>query len=106
MCFFVCLCFFFASRRRHTRCALVTGVQTCALPILSRIFIARLLKAKREGLRIPYPLIDVPQGAPGSPVVDGADQSGTTINLRGLTPGYAAKEGYWLSIEEDRKSGV
>src|SRR3546814_1578358 len=29
----VSLCFFFSSRRRHTRCALVTGVQTCALPI-------------------------------------------------------------------------
>src|SRR3546814_6550148 len=28
MCVFV-----FSSRRRHTRCALVTGVQTCALPI-------------------------------------------------------------------------
>src|SRR3546814_1136015 len=29
-----CLSFFFvSSRRRHTRCALVTGVQTCALPI-------------------------------------------------------------------------
>src|SRR3546814_6484172 len=27
--------FFFSSRRRHTRCALVTGVQTCALPILA-----------------------------------------------------------------------
>src|SRR3546814_10374147 len=27
------ICFFFSSRRRHTRCALVTGVQTCALPI-------------------------------------------------------------------------
>src|SRR3546814_16079322 len=27
--------FFFSSRRRHTRCALVTGVQTCALPILT-----------------------------------------------------------------------
>src|SRR3546814_1250784 len=26
-------CFFVSSRRRHTRCALVTGVQTCALPI-------------------------------------------------------------------------
>src|SRR3546814_10768085 len=25
---------FYSSRRRHTRCALVTGVQTCALPIL------------------------------------------------------------------------
>src|SRR3546814_5362910 len=30
------LFFFFSSRRRHTRCALVTGVQTCALPILSQ----------------------------------------------------------------------
>src|SRR3546814_21021884 len=29
--------FFFSSRRRHTRCALVTGVQTCALPISSSI---------------------------------------------------------------------
>src|SRR3546814_7176402 len=29
----VCYLFFFSSRRRHTRCALVTGVQTCALPI-------------------------------------------------------------------------
>src|SRR3546814_15513792 len=27
------MCFVFSSRRRHTRCALVTGVQTCALPI-------------------------------------------------------------------------
>src|SRR3546814_6604738 len=29
--------FFVSSRRRHTRCALVTGVQTCALPILGSI---------------------------------------------------------------------
>src|SRR3546814_9027621 len=29
--------FVFASRRRHTRCALVTGVQTCALPICPTI---------------------------------------------------------------------
>src|SRR3546814_1281605 len=29
------LLFFFSSRRRHTRCALVTGVQRCALPIYS-----------------------------------------------------------------------
>src|SRR3546814_7954359 len=31
--FFIMCYFFFSSRRRHTRCALVTGVQTCALPI-------------------------------------------------------------------------
>src|SRR3546814_3677191 len=29
----LCVNFFFSSRRRHTSCALVTGVQTCALPI-------------------------------------------------------------------------
>src|SRR3546814_12967098 len=37
-----CLClgfFFFSSRRRHTRCALVTGVQTCALPIFAYVFL-------------------------------------------------------------------
>src|SRR3546814_9480468 len=31
--------FFFSSRRRHTRCALVTGVQTCALPIYMAVAI-------------------------------------------------------------------
>src|SRR3546814_21150215 len=30
--------FFFSSIRRHTRCALVTGVQTCALPIFYRVW--------------------------------------------------------------------
>src|SRR3546814_10702074 len=33
------VCFCFSSRRRHTRCALVTGVQTCALPISERRFL-------------------------------------------------------------------
>src|SRR3546814_4953783 len=34
---FILMCFFFfSSRRRHTRCALVTGVQTCALPIFQQ----------------------------------------------------------------------
>src|SRR3546814_2084577 len=41
--FFFCnlvfvLIVFFSSRRRHTRCALVTGVQTCALPILALLY--------------------------------------------------------------------
>src|SRR3546814_5228971 len=42
-CVFVLCCVFFvffASRRRHTRCSLVTGVQTCALPISSLIAFA------------------------------------------------------------------
>src|SRR3546814_6629685 len=35
----LCVVFFFSSRRRHTRCALVTGVQTCALPIYWLLFL-------------------------------------------------------------------
>src|SRR3546814_7920866 len=38
--FSIHLFFFFSSRRRHTRCALVTGVQTCALPISLATFSA------------------------------------------------------------------
>src|SRR3546814_17682155 len=41
--------FFFSSRRRHTRCALVTGVQTCALPICART--CRLHCRTRAGRR-------------------------------------------------------
>src|SRR3546814_7103364 len=38
---------FFSSRRRHTRCALVTGVQTCALPISEAIFEAANMPTMR-----------------------------------------------------------
>src|SRR3546814_3127027 len=48
MCFF----FFFASRRRHTRCALVTGVQTCALPILLNILKSLVVQCDSAGVPI------------------------------------------------------
>src|SRR3546814_15997765 len=40
--------FFFSSRRRHTRCALVTGVQTCALPIFSVLIPWTQLSTRKE----------------------------------------------------------
>src|SRR3546814_4449335 len=40
--------FFFSSRRRHTRCALVTGVQTCALPIFRPIANALLRDVRQR----------------------------------------------------------
>src|SRR3546814_6391483 len=46
--FVLVLFFFFSSRRRHTRCALVTGVQTCALPIF-----AGILRLRGRAQRIP-----------------------------------------------------
>src|SRR3546814_7975268 len=51
---FSIFCFFFSSRRRHTRCALVTGVQTCALPISIALDDARwLTPLGRELARLP-----------------------------------------------------
>src|SRR3546814_7404167 len=53
---FVCFVFF-SSRRRHTRCALVTGVQTCALPISLNLRDAlddRLALADRFGLSLGF----------------------------------------------------
>src|SRR3546814_4677367 len=43
--------FFFSSRRRHTRCALVTGVQTCALPISQLLAPALRLPRMRQPQR-------------------------------------------------------
>src|SRR3546814_9695705 len=47
------LCFFFSSRRRHTRCALLTGVQTCALPICWKPVLLQAVDKK-----VPYISID------------------------------------------------
>src|SRR3546814_6700423 len=49
--------FFFSSRRRHTRCALVTGVQTCALPILE----AGLRREALAGPNMPIEVATVPR---------------------------------------------
>src|SRR3546814_7230949 len=46
--------FFFSSRRRHTSCALVTGVQTCTLPI-----------CVRQGRHVPVDWCRAIQGVPG-----------------------------------------
>src|SRR3546814_9829035 len=52
-----CVFFFVSSRRRHTMCALVTGVQTCALPILELVdpSPARAALAAGLGLRLTMP---------------------------------------------------
>src|SRR3546814_20605831 len=64
---FVIYWFFFSSRRRHTRCALVTGVQTCALPISCRDM------GKGVALRRP---IGAPQALPAAEAVFAVDMIG------------------------------
>src|SRR3546814_5505615 len=74
--------FFFSSRRRHTRCALVTGVQTCALPIYLGVgeagadgVDANALPPEFDGERFRH-LGHAPLGRGiGSRVLKGADRS-------------------------------
>src|SRR3546814_5324452 len=52
--------FFFSSRRRHTRCALVTGVQTCALPICDFARGRRLhVGGRLAGMEIAQPALEL-----------------------------------------------
>jgi len=53
-------------------------------------------------IAIPQPRFDT--GAPGSPLVDGAGQSGTTLNIKGLTPQYVVRKRQWLSITTSGRS--
>src|SRR3546814_6503820 len=63
MCIWVVIAcsFFFSSRRRHTRCALVTGVQTCALPIFAVGLAALGGKAPALGMAAAA-LLDIGEG--------------------------------------------
>src|SRR3546814_1830470 len=57
--------FFFSSRRRHTRCALVTGVQTCALPIL----VVQRVALDRDAVAIAFEVVQLHELA-GDQVLD------------------------------------
>lgn len=64
----------------------------------ARILVRRLTAAQNEGLRVVFPLQGVSQGLPGPAVVNGSGAAGTALPLRGLTPGWQAKEGFWLTV--------
>lgn len=64
----------------------------------ARKITSRLIRAERAGMQIDVPLLGVSQGSPGAPVVNGANPSGTSLPLRGCTPGYVFEEGYWLTL--------
>lgn len=67
----------------------------------ARVFVSRLIRAKRQGLRMPYPLLGVNQGMCGhAVVVDGAGQAGSFLAVRGLNRGAVVREGFWVSIED------
>src|SRR3546814_16037078 len=63
----------FSSRRRHTRCALVTGVQTCALPITTH--------PRRLGMQ------DLNEQSTADEVLDGIDLSSKRVLITGVSAG-------------------
>src|SRR3546814_9737067 len=65
----VVLFFFFSSRRRHTRCALVTGVQTCALPIYAPVMLAKAIVAHAGDGRRPA-IVNIVDQRVAQPVPD------------------------------------
>ena len=69
-------------------------------PEQGRVMVSRLIAGKQEGIRLHYPL-QVSQGSPGAPLLNGAVTTGRTIAIDGLTPGYFCAEGYWLSLVKD-----
>src|SRR3546814_14228201 len=75
--------FFFSSRRRHTRCALVTGVQTCALPI-SRIAGLHAALAKRPLKRLVRPRQENAAGAPKKGVAEPGEEAAARQAVRDL----------------------
>src|SRR3546814_5604962 len=66
--------FFFSSRRRHTRCALVTGVQTCALPI------------SRDNPELAAFIAECNRMGTSEEVIETAEEKGFDTGLRALHP--------------------
>lgn len=65
----------------------------------ARKWVARLIQGKQEGVRMPLPLLDFDPGAPGNVLINGADQTGTSLIVDGATPNYVFREGQPFSIE-------
>src|SRR3546814_3424182 len=111
------LSFFFSSRRRHTRCALVTGVQTCALPIsfarqpcLHRQ-VALLLQALRDlavAGRFHLPVQHLATGIERLVVEEGHQASSVTRNTSSSVvcpaSALATPSSYIVRMPADRKS--
>ncbi|MFX4084469.1 hypothetical protein ACKU27_05125 [Sphingobium yanoikuyae] len=62
------------------------------------IYLSRLLQGKTQTVILPWPLLDFDPGTPGAPLVSATVTSGSTIPIKGLTPGYTVKEGQFFSL--------
>jgi len=64
-----------------------------------RELVADVLRGSSETVRAYVPNPGVEIGSPGAPLVAGADQSGSEIDLDGLTPHFVIRKGWFVTIE-------
>lgn len=64
-----------------------------------RELLADLARGVGERIRVPLPEPGVDKGAPGTPLVNGADQAGTSLDLDGLTPQFPIRKGWFITVE-------
>src|SRR3546814_19613723 len=93
-----CVCFFFSSRRRHTRCALVTGVQTCALPIWAQGDPLEEVQLREDSPKM--------QSATKPRVQKGVELRPGRRQKAGISPRHRNLENFPHAAEPDRKSVV
>src|SRR3546814_7703060 len=101
--------FFFSSRRRHTRCALVTGVQTCALPIYNLEMLGRhrpfFAKNYRALMRLGSMGCDGSGITLGQSVGGGTDRMDSIYAARNIAPPTALLDGVLVNRSEERRVG-
>ncbi len=63
-----------------------------------RELLVDIARGMGERIRVPLPEPGVDKGAPGTPLVKGADQAGTSLILDGLTPHYVIRKGWFFTL--------
>jgi hypothetical protein len=85
--------------RMGNRFAISVAMPPMLNPIVGRQWIAKLIRGKQEGVRMPWPLQGFDPGNPGPILVNAAAQAGRSLVVKGATPNYIFREGQFFSVE-------
>jgi hypothetical protein len=84
--------------RLGNRWALTVRLPPMPVEPLGREWVAKLVEGLSDTVVYPFPQIDFAVGTPGATLVNGANQTGLTINLDGFVANYAIRLGQFFSI--------
>ena len=84
--------------RMGTRFKIAVSMPPMPNPKLGRLWVAKLIRGKQEGARMPWPLLGFDPGTPGDILVSGASQAGRSLAVKAATPNYIFREGQFFSV--------